>query len=327
MRLKALPVLAVLALAAFAGADRFRFVVAGDGRADPGAKPPRAEDKNGVNTLITGEKAQAVLTEHAKFLLWTGDLVLGARGDAKQFETMLMTWRGIMEPLYKKHIPVLACRGNHESGSADGIAVWNKVFSGQYAMPNNGPAAEKNLTFYYTYGPVLAVGMDQYVVEPKNIAVDVPWLQSVIKAHRKPFVFTFGHEPAFMDGAHKDLLDNDVAKRDAFWETLVGAGSRVYFCGHDHIYDHMTVTRKGDKPGPVIHQMVAGTAGAPFYPEGEYKGANSYWDISRVRNITNTYGYLLVDIDGTKATVAFKGRVAPGKYQVMDSFSFDLKKR
>ncbi|HLK16633.1 MAG TPA: metallophosphoesterase [Fimbriimonadaceae bacterium] len=324
MRLRALGFLALF-LSSLAPADHFQFVVAGDGRADPGAKPPRAEDKNGVNTVITGEMAQAVLKEHAKFLLWTGDLVLGSRGDSAQFETMLLTWRGIMEPLYKRHIPVLACRGNHESGSPDGIAVWNRVFSGKYAMPGNGPTGEKNLTFYYTYGPVLAVGMDQYVVEPRNIAMNVPWLQSVIKAHPKPFIFTFGHEPAFMDGAHKDLLDNDVEKRDAFWETLIGCGARVYFCGHDHLYDHMAVVRDDVKRGPEIHQFVAGTAGAPFYPKGEYKGANSVWKLTRMKNITNTYGYLLVDINGSKATITFKGRVGPGKYEPMDSFSFILK--
>jgi hypothetical protein len=324
MRFKALPAIAFLALASIASADHFQFVVAGDGRADPNAKPPRAEDKNGVNTLITSEMAQAVLNEHAKFLLWTGDLVLGTRSDSKQFETMLLTWRGLMEPLYRKHVPVLACRGNHESGSPDSVAVWNKVFSGKYAMPNNGPATEKNLSFYYTYGPVLAVGLDEYTVDPKSIAVDVPWLQSVIKAHPKPFVFSFGHEPAFMDGAHKDLLDNDVPKRDALWETLVDSGSRVFFAGHDHLYDHMTVVRRGDNPGPVLHQLVAGTAGAPFYKAGEYVGANSDWQLTRVKNIVNTYGYLLVDINGSTATITFKGRVSPGKYEAMDSFSFSV---
>ena len=180
MRFTALPVLALLALATLASADHFQFVVAGDGRSDPGAKPPRPEDKNGVNTVITGEMAQAVIAEHAKFLLWTGDLVLGAPGDSAKFEKMLLQWRSLMEPLYRKHIPVLACRGNHESGSADGVAVWNKVFSGKYAMPSNGPTTEKNLSFYHTLGPVLAVGLDEYTVDPNSIAVNVPWLRSVM---------------------------------------------------------------------------------------------------------------------------------------------------
>ncbi len=282
------------------------------------------EDVDGVNTLITAEMTQAVLDEHAKFLLWTGDLVYGANGDAAKLETMLMRWRGIMQPLYDAKIPVLPCRGNHEFGNKRANEIWNKVFSGDYALPQNGPDDQKNLTFYFKYGPVLAIGMDQYTVEADNIAVDVPWVKSIMNTEHKPFIFTYGHEPAFMDGAHKDLMDNDVRKRDAFWDAIIAAGSRVYFCGHDHLYDHMTVVNGAGKPGPVMHQLVAGTSGAPFYKAGQYEGENSHWKLTRVKNITKTYGYILVDINGNKATITFKGRVAPGRYKAMDSFSFTV---
>src|SRR5665213_4232503 len=147
MRLSALCLPAILALSAFASADHFQFVVAGDGRANPGAHRP--EDIDGVNTLITAEMAKAVLDEHAKFLLWTGDLVYGANGDAAKLEAMLMRWRGIMQPLYDAKIPVLPCRGNHEFGNRHANEVWNKVFSGEYALPQNGPLDERNLTFYF----------------------------------------------------------------------------------------------------------------------------------------------------------------------------------
>jgi hypothetical protein len=322
MRISRLCLAALLAVSALAQADHFQFVVAGDGRANPGAHRP--EDVDGVNTLITGEMEQAVLDEHAKFLLWTGDLVYGSNGNAKLLEKMLLRWRGIMQPLYDKKIPVLPCRGNHEFGNKQANEVWNKVFSGEYALPQNGPSDEMNLTFYFKYGPVLAVGMDQYTVDSDSIAVNVPWLKHTLDEQHEPFIFTYGHEPAFMDGAHKDLMDNDVPKRDSFWDTIIAAGSRVYFCGHDHLYDHMTVLNNTGKPGPVMHQIVAGTSGAPFYTEGPYDGANSHWKLTRVKNITKTYGYVLVDINGNKATVTFKGRVAPGKYKAMDSFSFTV---
>jgi hypothetical protein len=32
-----------------------------------------------------------------------------------------------------------------------------------------------------------------------------------------------------------------------------------------------------------------------------------------------------VEIDGDKATITFKGRVAPGKYAAMDSWSYSTK--
>jgi hypothetical protein len=303
--------------------QKWSFVVAGDGRADPKAKRP--EDKNGVNTLITGEIAKAVVQEKAKFLMWTGDLVYGYTKTAEEFETQLMTWRELMTPVYAKKIPVLACRGNHEAGAKDSEQVWNKVFSGQYAMPGNGPSTEKNLSFFYGKGDVLAIGLDQYIYGKE--AVNQPWLDEVLGKYPKPFIFAMGHEPAFMDGSHKDTMDANPAQRDAFWGSMINAGSRVFFCGHDHLYDHMMVTKSGDNPGPELHQIVAGPAGAPFYTEGEYAGKNEGWNLKRVKHIDKTYGYLLVTIDGQKAIIEFKGRTSPGKYEVMDTFTFIAKSR
>jgi hypothetical protein len=294
--------------------------VAGDGRSDPRAHRP--EDENGVNKLITGEMCQAVLDEKAKFLMWTGDLVIGYEKDPEKFKSELMTWRSIMEPLYARHIPVLACRGNHDAGSTESWAMWNKVFAGKYAMPQNGPATEKGMTFFYKRGPVLAIGLDQYT--EKGEAVNQEWLDEILSKNKKPFTFAMGHEPAFMDGTHKDTMDASPEKRDAMWESLIKSGERVFFCGHDHLYDHMVVTRDGSDPGPEMHQIVAGTAGAPFYKQGDYTGNNTHWKLRRVKHIDNTYGYILVEIDGNTATITFKGRVAPGKYEPMDSFSYKV---
>lgn len=308
-------------MAVAAHAEKWQFVVAGDGRSDP--KAHRPEDKNGINTLITGEICQAVLAENAKFLMWTGDLVIGYEKEASAFETELLAWRNIMQPLYDKKIPVLACRGNHDAGSTDAWAMWNKVFSGKYAMPQNGPAGEKNLTFYYTRGPVLAIGLDQYT--QKGEAVNQAWLDDVLKKRKKPLIFAMGHEPAFMDGAHKDTMDASPEKRDSFWNSLIAAGGRTFFCGHDHLYDHMVVTKSNGDAGPEMHQFVAGTAGAPFYKQGEYAGNNAGWNLKRLAHLDKTYGYLLVQVDGKTATITFKGRTSPGHYDAMDSFTYTAK--
>ncbi len=315
-----MPILALLALAfaSHTSADKWCFVVAGDGRAD--GKAIRKEDRNGVNVQITKEIAQAVLDEKAKFLMWTGDLVLGYSRDEKDFEQQLMTWRETMSPLYDKNIPVLPCRGNHEAGSPHSAAIWNQVFTGSYALPTNGPKTEKGLTFYYRLGPVLAIGLDQY--QSSKESIDQAWLDDVLARNRAPFVFAMGHEPAFMDGTHKDTMDADPKKRDTFWQSLIRAGARVFFAGHDHLYDHMSVVREGPDPGPEMHQFVAGTAGAPFYKEGPYTGKNEGWKLTRLKHIDKTYGYLLVEIEGSKATISFKGRTSPGHYEVMDSYSY-----
>ncbi len=318
-----LPLVLALCFASFASADHFKFVVAGDGRSDPGAKPQRPEDVDGVNTLITSEIANAVVQEKARFLMWTGDLVLGDKNDGPNHEKQLRRWVSLMKPVYDHKIKVLACRGNHEATSKETLAAWNKVFSGRYSMPMNGPADAKNLTFYYQTGPVLAIGLDEYATGYESVSQ--AWLDGVLKMHKKPFVFAMGHEPTFMDGSHKDTMDADPKKRDALWESLMAAGSRVFFAGHDHLYDHMVVTRAGANPGPKMHQIVAGTAGAPFYKQGDYVGNNAGWSLRRVAHFDQTYGYVVVEIDGNKATVTFKGRTAPGIYSAMDSFSYVTK--
>jgi hypothetical protein len=300
-------------------AQKWSFVVCGDGRAD--TKGNRPEDKNGVNVVITGEIAQATVQEHAKFLIWTGDLVGGAK-DKSVFETELLTWRGLMTPLYDKGIGVYPVRGNHETHCKESVEVWNKVFAGKYGLPKNGPEGEQNLTYFIEEGPVLMIGLDEYSAPVKS--VNQVWLNTVLKDHKKHFIFAAGHEPAFMDGHHTDVLDVDPVKRDAFWTSLVNAGARAFFAGHDHLYDHMLVTKAGTLKGKEIHQMVAGTAGAPYYDPGPYTGVNSDWTLTRVKSIGKTYGYLLVEVDGDKITISFKGRKSPGVYEVMDQVVFTV---
>ncbi|MEZ0324922.1 MAG: metallophosphoesterase [Fimbriimonas sp.] len=300
-------------------AQKWCFVVGGDGRA-AGPASKRPEDRGGVNYVITKEIAEATIRENARFLAWTGDLVYGYSKDPATFERQLLVWRGIMQPLYNRHIKVLPCRGNHEAGAVESERIWNKVFSGPHSLPQNGPASEKNLSWFYTKGDVLFVGLDQYQMLAETI--DQGWFDKTLKENPKPFVFSMGHEPAFMDGSHTDTMDAHPEKRDVFWQSLIDAGSRAFFCGHDHLYDHMKVVRNGPNRGPEMHQYVAGTSGAPFYKEGVYRGKNTDWKLERVKHIDNTYGYLLVTIEGKKATIEFKGRKSPGVYETTDTWSY-----
>jgi hypothetical protein len=225
-------------------------------------------------------------------------------------------------------------RGNHElyrydKGSYEPIPIldarkaWNEVFSGEYELPMNGPETEKNLSFYYIHDAVLCVGLDQYE-NPLGHLVNQLWLEQVLKEHRKPFVFVYGHEPAFMSGTHdvNETLGAKPVARNALWESLIRAGARVYLCGHDHLYDHMTVARKIGDPEAVIHQLTAGTAGAPFYHGRTYKDNDSAWTLNNRQHIENTYGYVLIVLEKNKATITFKGRISPGQYEPMDSFSY-----
>ncbi len=299
------------------------FVVAGDGRSD--GKGTRPEDTNGINFLITSEIARAVLAEKAKVRMWTGDLVLGYPSSNFQvqpdiLESQLSSWLKIMQPLYDAKVVILPCRGNHDAKGINSTNIWRKIFTGQYALPQNGPSSEKGFTFFYSYENALFIGLDQYVAKGKM--VDQAWLNEVIAKNKKPFIFPMAHEPAFVDGHHQKTMDTTPEKRDEFVESMISAGTKVLFFGHDHMYDHMLVQREKAGTKQEIHQIVAGTSGAPFYAAGAYDGKNSDWNLTRVKNVTNTYGYLLVTINGNEATISFKGRKAANVYEVLDSFSY-----
>lgn len=313
--------------------EAIRIVVTGDGRAEyPWMTDKRRyEDVDGINKKITQEIARAVLDERAQMMLWTGDL---ANVNEKKPETLrneLIAWRSIMQPLYDHGVVVLPVRGNHEvtyyteHGPLDGepiqesAQIWNEVFSGEYALPGNGPANEKNMSFYCTRGPVLVVGLDQFFQNHPH-SVDQAWLDQTLKENWRPFIFVFGHEPAFTAGHHRDNLGVNRRSPNVMWESLIKAGARVYLCGHDHFYDHMKIVRTRADSGPEMHQLTAGTAGAPFY-DNDVQEDYPEWKLSHVAH-KKTYGYILITVKRKKATIAFKERLSPGEYRSFDSFSY-----
>jgi len=125
--------------------------------------------------------------------------------------------------------------------------------------------------------------------------------------NKKPFTFVYGHEAAFMAGRHNDddTLAADAVARNLFWQSLVNAKA-LYFCGHDHFYDRMSVVRRTSPPGREVFQITAGTAGAPFYTGAQYAGS-ALWKQGRAAHLENVYGYMLIEIDGEKASITFKG--------------------
>ncbi len=329
--MKRLLVLVLLTAAAFSPAQKLRFVVAGDGRA-ASSTSTRSMDKNGVNTVITGEIASAVVKERAKFLLWTGDLVYGYTDDGK-LESQLKTWLDAMSPVYKAGIKVLPTRGNHEAGrehnTTDATEVWKRIMNP--LLPREAKKDDLGLSFTYTDGPVQVLGLDLYsqpVWETPNQA----FVDRALAGTRPPFVFAFAHEEMFFTGSHKDYIGtkphNEV--RNMLLNSLMRAGSRVYFCGHDHYYDHMIVTKEGQKPEDAFHQLTAGTAGATFYEPTAYDDKNGTstkedgWTVTRDKAFLHTYGYSVVDIDGNSCTITFKGRVSPGEYVPMERFTFKV---
>ena len=149
------------------GAEKsWKFVVTGDCR-DNGAG-------SGVNEDILGKIAGAISNEQIDFVLFNGDISYGhanrkEMGDSaalQRLEEEFRVYLKTMQPIYNMGIPVYTVRGNHESTQRnpdhsgypdhrpvwpETKKVWDRVFSGKYAAPGNGPAGEENVTFSFTH--------------------------------------------------------------------------------------------------------------------------------------------------------------------------------
>jgi hypothetical protein len=143
--------------------------------------------------------------------------------------------------------------------------------------------------------------------------VNTNWVVSVLATNTRPHVFAFGHDPAFKVN-HTDCLDDYLAYRDMFWNSLSNAHGRIYFAGHDHFYDHMRLDDGDGDAANDLHQLIVGSGGAPLsddvYP---YNGSNSGW--TPVRQLhEQQYGYVIVEIDGYTSTSTWHHRTGVDTY-------------
>jgi hypothetical protein len=153
--------------------------------------------------------------------------------------------------------------GNHEAHTPDDKnwlrTEYNTGHNGRTALKFNTnqdcPAGSVGTTYSWDYGNAHFIALNQYwdggTAPGSDNATDgdiVPalynWLAMDLTSNTKPFVFVFGHEPAFPYTRHVgSSLNQYAANRDAFWSLLEAEDVQAFFCGHTHYYSK----HQGDK--------------------------------------------------------------------------------
>jgi hypothetical protein len=225
-------------------------------------------------------------------------------------------------------------RGNHDEGSPAGTTAWNNVFkdltaSGglNYALPQNGPAGEMNLTYSVTHKNVLILALDQLATpnHGKN-RVAQAWIDQQLAANTQPHVFPFGHFTAFK--MIWDSFGDYPTDRDRFWQSIARAGCRAYLCGHEHFYHDARVDSDGN-PDNDLRQVVVGAAGASIHIwNGNYTGNNGNRTLTDIYHTTR-FGYIIVDVRGYDITLTWMERDSanqsiPGRYLPIYSWSWSV---
>lgn len=300
-------------LANLATAGVWRFAVIGDTRGDS-ANTPAAP---WVNTTVLAAQAAAITNDQAELVLVTGDLIYGYT-NGTNLAAQYAAWTNAFAAVYSAGIPVYPVRGNHDTyGDTATGAAFLAAFSNR--VPLNGPTGEVGLTYSFTYKNAFFAALDQYRVEHR---VNQEWLTNQLALNSKPHAFTFGHEPA-VQAFHTTILAQNREARDAFINSLAASGSRLYFCGHDHFYNHARVSTPN---GGTIRQLIIGSGGAPFYSwSGTYGADFDETNMAvKVKHVGFTNGYSLVTISNFTVTLEWKGSSNLTTWQTFDTYQYTL---
>ena len=294
--------LLVVGMGSLAQAASWSFAVTGDDRTDVTGE---TIDPTGIHTEVLKKIFHSIEQKKARFLLFTGDLVYGENLRIRdKIPEQFDAWKQLAKSNLS-NMCILPVRGNHElNGDPNGIA-WIAAFK---------PDLDKNKVSYfagqkgfsYSYSPpehpeVAVIALDQCMPATQH-RVDLIGLEAALKEAKErgaKHLFVFAHEMAFTCGMHPDS-DNMAAyptDRDKFLEILRTYDCRYFFAGHDHLYDWMEIKNWRWPKTYALNQLVAGTAGAPFYPDKTYYGNHQDYELTRLDHKQNTFGYLLITID------------------------------
>jgi hypothetical protein len=112
--------------------------------------------------------------------------------------------------------------------------------------------------------------------------------------------------------------------RNTFINSLIDAGGRSYFAGHDHYYNHLRADDGDANLDNDLHQFIVGTAGAPLRSEGNYGGDTGPWTPTKDIDddgsddpgaFESQHGYMVVEIDELDVTMTWWHRTGVGVYE------------
>jgi hypothetical protein len=304
------------------------FVVFGDSRDN--TKDTLTGVSPYLNTL-----AVAIAAEKPDLVMYNGDLVSGwiisnSSPVATDYQAQFNNWMTAVTPIHNytegRGIPLYIIRGNHEDGPNQTVMPLLEAYLNSVAadMPVNGPPGEERLTYSFTWKGAKFIAIDDYFPhDGLKETVNQSWVDKELTTNTRPFIFVFGHTPAFL--VKDDVEDRgfDIAVhpklRDIFWNSLAINNATAYFSGHAHLYV------RGEKQG--IQQVVSGNGGAIGEVFNQSEADPSLvieYPVKEADNAGNDVGYLLITVNETAGTMrAVQKTYTPGTgtWHIGDQFT------
>ena len=278
----------------------WKFVVFGD------SPDPATNTTTGISPELN-PIAKAIAEEKPEMALYIGDLINGAdltnaSPMQNNYTGQFGNWMTAVSPIHNytagTGIPLYVIRGNHEENlnrtdEALLDAYLTTVASG---MPMNGPPGEEKLTYSFTHNGAKFIATDDYIAHNGlKETVNQSWVNGQLTQDKRPFMFVFGHSPAYLvDMDAEDLLYSlpvHPAERDTFWNSMVNNNVSAYLCGHAHVY----VRAKSQG----LRQIVSGNGGASmqaFDPALADPALTVEYPLQPVAQNDQKVGYLVITV-------------------------------
>jgi hypothetical protein len=259
------------------GSGRFSFVVVGDTQDD-------GTTGGGVNDKLWPAMAYDMNALNPAFALFCGDLVSGSSSidtTVAQWED----WKVATNPLNATRYMV---PGNHDMyGGAQTYKRWTQTFP--WLPTGNSPAGEKGMSYWFDVGStrIISVTTD---LHNGGTAPDQKWLDNVLaSAAGMDHVFVFSHRPIQFSSS-----EPTGGSGGAFWQSLLSHDVTGYFSGHWHRYQPDRIGGGGLASSPGPYEVLVGTGGG-------------WQGFEPIRPYQQVPGFLLVEVDGPRATATFYG--------------------
>lgn len=232
------------------------------------------------------------LSPPPEFLLFLGDHIAGAHGDA---ETERRQWRHFLDremSWLDRDISHYPTTSNHNTYNADGETVFREAFPD---LPCNGPSNQEGLSYWVRRGPLLLIVVNTNFSGLGGMGhVECAWLDRVLTEQADvPYKLVAGHHPVFtVNGYARYPLWRIVPEEgEAFWRVLVRHRVLAYLCSHIIAFDAQV--HDG------VLQLCSGGAGTNYGPHGFMPGPTEYLHCVQVALDAQGLRCQVLDVAGT----------------------------
>lgn len=276
--------------------------------------------------------SQDMVQQGVSLVLVGGDLVDGRGEGVNGLNAQYAVWLEAMFLVYQAGIPVYAVPGNHEywcDTNSSCIDSWSQTIAPRLPAGRVDNPEHPGMEYSFVFKNALFIGLNQNQFGDSFPAYyhgnDIDWIAGQLamrNSFTQPHVIAFGHMPQFMT-KWEWTRPADKSNREAFWNLLAGAGARMYFTGHSHLYAvGLAATEDGSHS---IYQVISGSGGAEAEKnpwDGIYAENTRIqpvdWDEGSYRE-----GYALVTISGRDVKMEWRSYdQTTGAFRTRPVFSY-----